>query len=103
MQQARRRESRAAVNFAPPTLDRLNETFTRPRQRYHASDFEQSNDVLCVSCAALDLERLFRDGIAYESRDGMRVRKGIPLGWSDEINVRRARFVGLWWRLVIRT
>ena len=85
MQQARHRESRAAVNFAPPTLNRLNETFTRPRQRYHASDFEQSNDALCVSCAALDLERLFRDGIACESRDGIRVRRGIPLGWSDEI------------------
>ena len=85
MQQARHRESRAAVNFAPPTPNRLNETFTRPRQRYHASDFEPSNDALCVSCAALDLERLFRDGIACESRDGMRVRKGIPLGWSDEI------------------
>ena len=85
MQQARHRESRAAVNFAPPTPNRLIETFTRPRQRYHASDFEQGNDALCVSCAALDLDRLFRDGIACESRDGMRVRKGIPLGWSDEI------------------
>ena len=85
MQQARHRESRAAVNFAPPTLNRLNETFTRPRQRYHASNFEPSNDVLCVSCATLDLERLFREGTACESRDGMRVREGIPLGWSDEI------------------
>ena len=85
MQQARHRESRAAVNFAPPTLDRLNETFTRPRRRYHASDFEQSNDALCVTCASLDLGLLFRDGIACESRDGIRVRKGVPLGWSDEI------------------
>ena len=85
MQQARHRESRAAVNFAPPTLNRLSEKFTRPRNRYHASDFERSDDALCVSCAALDLERLFRDGIACESRDGMRVRKGVPLGWSDEI------------------
>ena len=85
MQQIRHRESRAAITFAPPTLNRLNEKFTRPRQRYHAPDFEQSNDALCISCAALDLERLFRDGIACESRDGIRVRKGIPLGWSDEI------------------
>ena len=85
MQQARHRESRAAVNFAPPTLGRLGETYTRPRQRYHASDFEQSNDTLCDTCALLDLVGLFRDGIACGSRDCIRVRNGIPLGWSDEI------------------
>ena len=28
---------------------------------------------------------LFRDGVGCETREGIRVRKGVPIGWSDEI------------------
>ena len=85
IQRARRREARAAVNFAPPVLGRLNEKYNRPRRRYFASGFEPGSDELCGTCAALDLVALFRDGIECEMGDGIRVRKGIPMGWSDVI------------------
>ena len=71
-------------------LERLHETYNRPRLTYHASDFEEAEDELCATCAALDLTVLFREGIGCETRDGIRVRKGIPMGWSDEIYERAA-------------
>ncbi|KAK3171291.1 hypothetical protein OEA41_003375 [Lepraria neglecta] len=87
IQQAHHRESLAAINFAPPVLGRLNETYTRPRQTYYASNLEPGvDDELCATCAALDLVSLFRDGIGNETTpDGIRIRKGIPMGCSDEI------------------
>ena len=69
-------------------LGRLNETYTRPRQTYYASDFEQGKDELCATCVALDLVALFRDGIGCETSDGICIRNGIPMGWSDKIYAR---------------
>ena len=36
----------------------------------------------------MDLVTLFRDGIECEMRDGIHIRKGIPIGWSDKIYAR---------------
>lgn len=85
---ARLRESQAAINFAPPNLKRLNETYTRPRRSYHPVNFQPENDKLCSNCAGLELPNIFRDGIKNETRDGIQLRKGIPIGYSDEIYAR---------------
>lgn len=66
----------------------MNETYTRPRQRYHPANFQPENDQLCTNCASLDLPTIFRDGLTIETRDGILVRKGIPSGYSDEIYAR---------------
>jgi len=87
-QRARFRESRAAASFAPPQLERLNETYTRPRQKYYAPDFQPENDELCATCAGIDLSGLFRSGLEHDTRDGIQIRKGIPIGYSDEIYAR---------------
>lgn len=87
-QRARVRESRAAANFAPPNLERLNETYTRPRQRYFAPDFQPENDELCPTCTRISLLELFRSGLEHETRDGIQIRTNIPMGYSDEIYAR---------------
>ncbi|MCJ1244821.1 hypothetical protein MMC30_002021 [Trapelia coarctata] len=87
-QQARFRESRAALNFAPPDLERLKEKYIRPRQRYYDSNFRPENDELCPTCARIDLSELLRSGLRHETRDGIQIRKNIPMGYSDEIYMR---------------
>ncbi|KAG8534307.1 uncharacterized protein KY384_001151 [Bacidia gigantensis] len=87
---ARLREGRAAINFAPPVLERLNETYNRPRKTYYAFDHKEINDEPCITCGALDLGTLFSHGTGFDFREGIRVRKGIPMGWSDEIYERKA-------------
>lgn len=66
----------------------MNKTYTRPRQTYNPTDFQPENDQLCLNCASLDLQTIFRDGLKNETRDGIQVRKGIPIGYSDEIYAR---------------
>ena len=84
--QARYRESLAAINFAPPAFDRLHKTFTKPSLTQSTSDSNPSVNKLCASHIALDLITLFQDGIPCETLpSGVRVRKGIAMGWSDEI------------------
>lgn len=86
---ARIRETQAAVNFAPPDLNRLDETYTRPRRTYNPAEFRPENDRLCANCASLDLPAIFRHGLGNEMGDGgIQVRKGIPVGYSDEIYAR---------------
>ncbi len=119
---ARLRESRAAINFALPSYDRLNETYSRPRRTYHPINFQPDNDQLCSNCATLDLPTIFREGLKNETRDdGIQVRKGIPLGYSDEIYARAScpfcrllvnigdsnfsgdeRDVEYWWMITLR-
>lgn len=66
----------------------MNETYTRPRQTYHPANFQPENDQLCSNCANLDLPTIFHDGLQNETRDGIQVRKGVPIGYSDEIYAR---------------
>lgn len=69
-------------------MERLNETYTRPRRTYHPANFQPENDQLCSICASLDLRTIFRDGLDNETRDGIQIRKGIPIGYSDDIYAR---------------
>jgi hypothetical protein len=64
---------------------RLKETYTRPRRRYYASGFQPENDELCATCAGIDLSELFRSGLEHDTRDGIQIRRGVPIGYSDEI------------------
>ena len=85
---AQLRETRAAFNFAPPKLNRLNENYIRPRTRYYPSDYQSDKDKLCQNCARIDLEGLFSNGLNHETRDGIMIRKGVPIGYSDEVYAR---------------
>ena len=87
-QRAQLRETRAAFNFAPPRLERLNESYIRPRTRYYPPDYQPDKDELCPNCSGIDLEGLFSNGLDHETRDGILIRKGIPIGYSDEVYAR---------------
>lgn len=54
----------------------------------HPANFQPENDQLCSNCANLDLPTIFREGLKNEIRDGIQVRKGIPIGYSDDIYAR---------------
>ena len=87
-QRAQLRETRAAFNFAPPKLNRLNENYIRPRTRYHPPGYQADKDELCPNCARIDLECLFSNGLDHETRDGILIRKSVPIGYSDEVYAR---------------
>ena len=87
-QRAQLRETRAAFNFAPPKLNRLSENYIRPRTRYYPPGYQSDKDELCPNCARIDLEGLFNNGLDHETRDGILIRNGVPIGYSDEVYAR---------------
>ena len=87
-QRAQLREIRAAFNFAPPKLNRLNEDYIRPRMSYYPPDYQPDKDELCPTCARIDLEGLFTNGLDHETRDGILIRNSVPIGYSDEVYAR---------------
>ena len=66
----------------------MNENYIRPRKGYYPPDYQPDKDELCPNCARIDLEGLFSNGLDHETRDGIIIRKGVPIGYSDEVYAR---------------
>lgn len=66
----------------------MNENYIRPRQVYYPPNYQPDNDELCSNCARINLEGLFSNGLDHEARDGIPIRKGVPMGYSDEVYAR---------------
>lgn len=76
------REIGAPVNFAPPDLGRLGQPYQRPPTNYSLCD---QPDGLCRTCKSIDLLSLFRDGLPVDRRGSVSLERGVPLGYSDQI------------------
>ena len=69
-------------------MNRLNENYIRPRKGYYPPKYQPDNDELCPNCVRIDLEGLFSNGLDHEVREGITIRKGVPIGYSDEVYAR---------------
>ena len=63
----------------------MYEDYIRPRQGYYSPNHQSDDDKLCSKCASIDLESLFSNGLDHEICDGVPIREGVPIGYSDEI------------------
>lgn len=79
------RENRAALHFEPPDPARLYETYQRPRARYYDSTLKNDHDELCSTCAGLPFLALLQNGLQHEYQEGIQIKAGIPIGYSDAI------------------
>ena len=66
----------------------MNENYIRPRKGYYPPDYQPDNDELCPNCVRIDLEGLFSNGLDHEVREGITIRKGVRIGYSDEVYAR---------------
>ena len=66
----------------------MNENYIRPRKGYYPPNYQPDKDELCPNCGRIDLEGLFSNGLDHEARDGVTIRKGVPIGYSDEVYAR---------------
>ena len=69
-------------------MNRLNANYIRPRKGYYPPNYQPENDELCPNCVRIDLEGLFSNGLDHEVREGITIRKGVPIGYSDEVYAR---------------